>query len=247
MGLSGYHTRSTGEFHPHDPFYILPKLLRLLKNSLRLNRVFFITYLSVLILVGILQLIYTPETLIRWVNARNNAEADVFFANVTNLGDGAFMVIVALVLLIRSYRFALMGVVSFVVTGLLTVFLKQVVFPTSLRPLKYFEHSSWQYHLIKGLDIHSYNSFPSGHSMTAFAVFTLLALLDERKNRGWFLALLAMITAYSRVYLFQHFVADVWVGSLLGVAISTATVLTLSRLWEKNPKQWHDKGLMNNG
>jgi membrane-associated phospholipid phosphatase len=218
-----------------------------LRNSLYTNRVFFITYLAVLIPVGILQLIYSPEELMRWVNARNNAEADLFFANVTNLGDGTFMVIVAALLLIRSYRFALMGVVSFVVTGLLTIFLKQVVFPTALRPLKYFEHSAWQYHLIKGLDVHSYNSFPSGHSMTAFAVFTLLALLDDRKGRGWFLALLAVVAAYSRVYLFQHFVADVWVGSLLGVTVSVATVVLLSQLWAQNPKKWHNKGLMNNG
>ncbi len=214
-----------------------------LKHILYTNRVFFITYLAVLIPAGILQLICSPEELMRWVNSRNNAEADLFFTNVTYLGDGAFMVILAVVLLIRSYRFALMGVVSFVVTGLLTIFLKQVVFPTALRPLKYFEHSSWQYHLIEGLNVHSYNSFPSGHSMTAFAVFSLLALLDERKNRGWFLATLAVVTAYSRVYLFQHFVADVWVGSLLGVAVSATTVLIMSRLWEKNPKKWHNRGL----
>ena len=218
-----------------------------LKHIFYTNRAFFITYLAVMIPAGILQLIYSPEELMRWVNARNNAGADLFFANVTNLGDGAFMLIVAVLLLLRSYRFALMGVVSFVVTGLLTIFLKQVVFPTALRPLKYFEHSAWQYHLIEGLNVHSYNSFPSGHSMTAFAVFTLLALLDERKNRGWFLALLAIVTGYSRVYLFQHFVADVWVGSLIGVAVSVATVLLLSRLWKQNPKQWHEKGLMNNG
>lgn len=215
----------------------------MLKHILYTNRVFFITYLAVLMPTGILQLIYLPEALMRWVNAHNNAEADLFFATVTNLGDGAFMLIVIGILLVRSYRFAMMGVVSFVVTGLLTIFLKQVVFPTALRPLKYFEHSAWEYHLIKGLNVHSYNSFPSGHSMTAFAVFTLLALLDERKNRGWFLALLAVVTAYSRVYLFQHFVIDVWVGSLLGVTVSVATVLLLSRLWEKNPKQWHGRGI----
>ncbi len=242
--LNNYHLGSTKEFQVHDPFFILTKPLRRLKDCLFANRVFFITYLAILIPVGILQLIYSPEELMRWVNARNSPKADTFFANVTNLGDGAFMVIVAVLLLIRSYRFALMGVVSFVVTGLLTTFLKQVVFPTALRPLKYFEHSTWHYHLINGLDIHSYNSFPSGHSMTAFAVFTLLALLDERKGRDWFLAMLAVVTAYSRVYLFQHFVADVWVGSLLGVAVSVATVLLLSRFWEKNPKQWHERGLL---
>ncbi|GAB3329832.1 phosphatase PAP2 family protein [Larkinella ripae] len=188
-------------------------------------------------------LFYTKTDLMQWVNAHNGPAADVFFRNVTYLGDGAFAVLVTVVLAFRSFRFALMGAASFLLSTLVVRLLKEIVFSGSLRPLKYFEHSTWQYRVIEGLDIHSYNSFPSGHSTTAFSIFCLLALLDERKNRGWFFALLAVITAYSRVYLFQHFVEDVYVGSLIGTLTSLAVFGLLNRHWDQNPKSWHTRRL----
>ncbi|MFD1142590.1 phosphatase PAP2 family protein [Larkinella insperata] len=205
------------------------------------NRSFFIVYLSAFTLVSILMLIYSKTELMQWVNARNAPSADLFFRNVTYLGDGAFAVMVTVALAFRSFRFALMGAASFLLSTAIVRVLKQLVFSESLRPLKYFEHSTWQYRVIEGLDIHSYNSFPSGHSTTAFAIFCLLALLDEQKSRGWFWALLAIITAYSRVYLFQHFVEDIYVGSIIGTATSVAVFLFLNRYWDRNPKAWHDR------
>ncbi|RRA98818.1 phosphatase PAP2 family protein [Larkinella rosea] len=207
------------------------------------NRSFFIVYLFFFILVGVLMLLYTKTELMQWVNAHNWPTGDLFFQYVTNLGDGAFAVIVIVVLLFRSFRAALMGVAAFLLSTLIVRVLKEVVFTGSLRPLKYFEHSEWQYRIIDGLDIHSYNSFPSGHSTTAFAVFSLLALLDERKNRGWFWALLAVVTAYSRVYLFQHFVEDIYVGSIIGTVSSVVVFLLFSRYWDRNPKDWHNRRL----
>lgn len=191
-----------------------------LRYILHINRWFFIAYLYALIPVGIFQLIFSPEQLMRWVNTHNSPAADVFFTYATYLGDGNFMLFLIAVSLIWSRRIAIIGAVSFAITGLLTIFLKQVVFADALRPLKYFEHALWKPRLVEGLDIHSFNSFPSGHSMSAFALFTLLALIDKRKSRGWLWAVLAIIAAYSRVYLFQHFVIDVWVGSLIGTAVS---------------------------
>ncbi|GAA4463793.1 phosphatase PAP2 family protein [Nibrella saemangeumensis] len=198
----------------------------------RKNRAFFLTYLVALVGVGILQLIYTKEELIRWVNSYNAPWADVFFDNATYLGDGAFSFIIIAILFIRSKWMGILASGSFAISGLLSIFLKRVVFPHNLRPLKYFEHSDWEYHVLKGLDIHSYNSFPSGHTITAFAVFSLLAMLDERKGRGWALALLAILVGYSRVYLFQHFVEDVYAGSIVGT-LSTLLVFYYFNLWRE--------------
>jgi membrane-associated phospholipid phosphatase len=123
-----------------------------------------------------------------------------------------------------------MAFASFALSSLVSLFLKQLVFSDSLRPLKTFEHSTYQYHIIKGLDIHSYNSFPSGHTTSAFALFGMLALLDERKGRGWFFLVTAAMTGYSRVYLFQHFVEDAYVGSIIGT-VSTVVVYLLMYRW----------------
>ncbi len=76
------------------------------------------------------------------------------------------------------------------------------------------------------------NSFPSGHSSTFFMFCTclviILAIHYYRKKKltlqrkvlfkSTFLVLLflAALGAYSRVYLSQHFLSDVCVGSMIG-------------------------------
>lgn len=202
----------------------------MLPELLRKNRFFFIPYVLALIVVGVLQLIYTQEQLMQWINFRNDPVADVLFPYITYLGDGIVYVLLGLALLFYNRRVGLMALASFALSSLMSEFLKKIVFTNSPRPLKFFEHSPYKYHIIEGLEIHSYNSFPSGHTTTAFAMFSLLALLSNRKERGWVLWALAMLTGYSRVYLFQHFVEDAYVGSLIGT-ISTVVIYLLMIRW----------------
>jgi undecaprenyl-diphosphatase len=68
-------------------------------------------------------------------------------------------------------------------------------------------------------------SFPSGHSMNAFAVCTVLALQFPVAAPA--LALLAGSIAASRVVLGMHYVSDVIVGSLLGAALGAASFALL--------------------
>ena len=175
----------------------------------------------------------------QWVNFRNNPTADIFFTYATYMGDGAFFVIVCVILLIYDRRIGFMAFCSFALSSLTSLFLKTIVFPGSPRPLKFFEHSTYEYHIIKGLDIYSYNSFPSGHTTSAFAVFSLLAFIDNRKARGWFFLVLGVLTGYSRVYLFQHFVEDAYVGSLVGTISSIIIYLSLRR-WADAKNLVHD-------
>lgn len=201
----------------------------LLLNLIRRNRYFFGLYALALIGVGTAQLLYSQEQLMQWVNARNSVAADYFFTYATYLGDGAFFVAVCLLLTYYNRRVGLLALASFALSSLTSLFLKLVAFPDSLRPLKTFEHSTFEYHIIKGLNIYSYNSFPSGHTTSAFALFGLLAFLDERKNRGWLWFALAALTGYSRVYLFQHFVEDAYVGSIVGTTASVLVYVALRR------------------
>ncbi len=211
---------------------------------LRQNILFFSLYGALLVIVGVLQLLYTKDQLMHWINGHNSPEADFLFQNLTNLGDGAFSVIMAVVLALASWRYGILGAASFALSGGISSVLKHYVFTDSLRPLKYFEHSKWEYRVIEGLDIHSYNSFPSGHTITAFAIFSLMALLDARKARSWFWLLLAVLTGYSRVYLFQHFVEDAYAGSVIGVGSTLVVYYFFMQYWEKHPRDWHKKGIL---
>jgi membrane-associated phospholipid phosphatase len=201
----------------------------MLLDLFRRNRDFFLLFALLLGVVGVLQLRYTQENLMQWVNSHNSPTADVFFTYATYFGDGVFFVIVCVILLVVNRRIGAMAFASFALSSLTSLFLKVVVFPERLRPLKFFEHSVYQYRIIKGLEIYSYNSFPSGHTTTAFAMFSLLAFVDNHRGRGWLFLLLATLTGYSRVYLFQHFVEDAFVGSIIGTASSVIVWLLLWR------------------
>ena len=201
----------------------------MLLDFVRKNRLFFLLYALALAVVGVLQLVYSQEQLMQWVNFRNSELADFLFPYITYMGDGAFSVLVCLLLLIYNWRIGLMAFASFALSALTSLFLKSVVYPNSPRALLFFEHSTYEYHIIKGLDIYSYGSFPSGHTTTAFALFSILAFLDKRKGRAGIWLLLGILTGYSRVYLFQHFVEDAYAGSLVGTLSSIVIYLLMSR------------------
>jgi undecaprenyl-diphosphatase len=63
-------------------------------------------------------------------------------------------------------------------------------------------------------------SFPSGHTMNAFAIATVLALLFPALSPG--LVLLAASIGASRVVLGLHFASDVWAGAALGALMGWA-------------------------
>lgn len=101
------------------------------------------------------------------------------------------------------------------------------------RPISAFEnYPNMVLPLVQGVDMHHSNSFPSGHASTFFVFFTCCALIlayhykkEDNHNRWtWFLINLAMVAmvilaalgAYSRVYLSQHFLLDICVGSFIG-------------------------------
>src|SRR5690606_26118078 len=85
----------------------------------------------------------------------------------------------------------------------------------SMRPSKILEG---KLNLIEGVDLHSAYSFPSGHATVSFAMFIFLAYLfrNYRWAQGIF-AILAVLAAYSRVHISQHFVEDIVAGAFLGI------------------------------
>jgi membrane-associated phospholipid phosphatase len=69
-------------------------------------------------------------------------------------------------------------------------------------------------------------SFPSGHSIEAFAVATVIA--QRYRNHRWvpYVAYgLASVVGFSRLTLNVHFLSDVFMGGALGYSISRFTVL----------------------
>lgn len=68
--------------------------------------------------------------------------------------------------------------------------------------------------------MYSQNSFPSGHSTSAFCLFFCLCIISPKVWQKIFFFCLAILIGFSRVYLSQHFFEDIYVGSIIGVGFS---------------------------
>jgi membrane-associated phospholipid phosphatase len=66
--------------------------------------------------------------------------------------------------------------------------------------------------------MHQLNSFPSGHTATAFTIFLLTIYLFNQSKLILIGLLYAMLCGYSRVYLGQHFPMDVGGGIIVAIA-----------------------------
>lgn len=208
---------------------------------LRQTRPFLLPYLGLLLAVGTVLLATPKQTAFFWVNGHNTPFLDQFFRPFTNIGDGVFYVGVTLALLFVRFRWAFVSFVCFAITSLAAQIGKQLIFTGHPRPFRYFsEHAGFPaLHVVQGVVMGTLKSFPSGHSTSAFSVFLVLTLLVRRKGWGYAFVLLAALTAYSRVYLAQHFVEDVFAGSLLGTALTLVVLAWLERYLDRHPRPWH--------
>lgn len=212
---------------------------------LRQTRTFLLPYLALLLAVGIV-LVATPKhTAFFWINGHHTPFFDQFFRPFTNVGDGVFYVVVTLGLLFVRFRWALLSFIGFAVTSLAAQLGKHLIFTGHPRPFRYFsEHAGFPpLHLVEGVVMGTLKSFPSGHSTSAFSVFLLLTLVVKDKRWGVLLLLLAALAAYSRVYLAQHFVEDVFAGSILGTGLTLGLLAWLPGYLASHPKPWHDQRL----
>ena len=183
------------------------------------NSAFFIPVIIALI-TGILFLLVYPKGTIHLVmNSWYHPGLDPFFKYVTWLGDGlAYAFFIPLMAIIR-WRLFLGLLFTGIITLLLTGFLKQVVFDDAPRPASYFENKA-QLRFVEGVEVHKQHSFPSGHTTAAFACYGFFALIVRRQLLKFSFFLLAFAVGYSRIYLSQHFLADVVAGAFIGALIA---------------------------
>ena len=78
-------------------------------------------------------------------------------------------------------------------------------------------------------------SFPSGHTMASFCASTAV-FMDNRKW-GAFAFAVALLIAFSRIYLMMHFFTDVIVSAILGVLLGVLAFFIVRLVWNKLPKK----------
>lgn len=189
-------------------------------KCIRNARYFFIPYFIFLLAAGLF-LIFSPKgTLLLFLNENHNDFLDLFFKFLTNLGDGLFVLFLLPVAAFFSLRRVLVIFVSFLISGAFAQLLKRIF--DMPRPRVYFEGKELL-HFVQGVTVYAAHSFPSGHSATAFSFCLALALMTKSRMLIFLAFFLAVMIAISRVYLNQHFLIDIYFGSIVGVLSTLMT------------------------
>ena len=188
-------------------------------------------YLVLLIIVLGMLYVYPKLELHLMLNAHHTGLQDTFFKYYSMLAEGPLYVLALLPLLWKKIGMTVFFALCELSGGAVLQILKHLF--SFDRPVSAFEN----YHsailpLVQGVDMHHSNSFPSGHTATFFVFTTCCALLlayhyTQRAEHSYktrmllnvalvVLLLLAVLGGYSRIYLSQHFLSDVCVGSAIG-------------------------------
>lgn len=207
---------------------------------IRKNYLFFSFYLLFLI-YGLYDIIFNKlETTFLFFNRNNSPILDKFFYYITYIGDGIIYLIVLIPLLIIRIRYAIYGLISYIISGLIAQILKRIF--NTPRPKLLLQDVNLYF--VNGVDVYSNYSFPSGHAVSAFSLLLLLSIITPRKFLGVFFFLVALFTALSRVYLAQHFFIDVYLGSLIGVIITIIVVIKFDEFTFEKNIEWANKSLI---
>lgn len=195
------------------------------------NPYFHLPFILWVIWGGIALLQYDAYTLFFFFNSSHTPLLDNIMFFTTYLGDGLFTALLLLVLLglssLRNWWYFFTALLTNALPNIFIQFVKTGV--NAPRPLKFFNNAEW-IHILPDWPRYMERSFPSGHTTSAFCLFCFLSLLVPAKYRpiGFIFFLLAIMVAYSRMYLAAHFFADVYAGSIIATLFTTVIFAVLN-------------------
>jgi membrane-associated phospholipid phosphatase len=171
------------------------------------------------VLVGAFVLATWSKADIFWfLNHQHSYPGDFLLKYITRLGDGLLLIVAAIIVIALGKRkLGVLLILSFLLSGLMAQIIKRA--NPEPRPGAYFTQVD-AIHKVDGTILMGRNSFPSGHTTSAFSFFAVLAFASRNYAIQFFYFLLAVSVAYSRIYLGQHFFKDVFAGAILGYACS---------------------------
>lgn len=189
---------------------------------IRENRYFLITTLMFLLIVFIQAQLIPYGNEICLLNPFRHEPLNTLFIYWTKLGEEIIWIMAIILLaLFKNYRSSLIALmIGFVV--IVSAYFSKTVYQTP-RPAKFFSEHNRTKEVVFVPNIEVFTgktSFPSGHTMSGFAFWGIVAFIFKR--RFWIdlvCGLLACGVGFSRIFLCQHFLIDVGAGGALGLLI----------------------------
>ena len=206
-----------------------------MKNLFKQNAVFLTLSLILLIVLGLALLGLDKGELHLLLCDRHTPARDIFYRYYTQVAEWFPYVVCVCLLLFGRLGDGVFASSAMIGSALTTQLFKNIV--NAPRPL-----------------VHSWFSFPSGHTTSFFALALVVCILLTNKlstkqllstlNPQFSttiaqlsLFVLALLGGYSRIYLSQHFSADVFAGIVVGILITIACYAIFIRFEDK---KWYN-------
>lgn len=211
----------------------------------------FIGLSLILIAVLGLALLYVPKGELHLLLCdRHTPARDIFYRYYTQVAEWFPYVLCVVLLLFSRIGDGVLATAGLALSALTTQIFKHLI--NAPRPVTWFaEHMpDVQLPLVEGVQMNYWFSFPSGHTTSFFALFYALSIictyhLTAKRPYSTLacgllqaaLWALAALGGYSRIYLSQHFAADVFAGMIVGIGI---TIVCYSVLHRYETKKWYN-------
>lgn len=194
-----------------------------LKNLVQKNRWFFVPFLVWVIAGGLTAFSIPANTLFFGINHLRAPWLDYAMTFFTSLGQAEYIsgILLSLFFLpaFRTRAYLALAVSA----GLSVTLVSQALKRYFLAPRPLEVYGTEQVQTVAWLSNNFQHSFPSGHTLGAFAFFALYSffLSEKYKPLSVLFFIAACLCAYSRIYLGQHFFIDVYAGSIFGTLLIT--------------------------
>jgi membrane-associated phospholipid phosphatase len=195
------------------------------------------TYFLVILFSGLAVLPFYDKGAIELeINQLHHPILDFFFANITHLGDGLILIIPFVLFIFHKYCYLALLTFSSLIHLVLVHIGKKWVFHGMPRPAEFLKDIP--FYEIPGIELHHWGSFPSGHTTTVFMLASFFYLVLPKKIKAHSILMgIAFLVGFSRVYLMQHFLMDVWAGALLGISSTLIAYFIVLKAFSKKEFQ----------
>jgi len=220
------------------------------RSFIKQNAVFLSLSLILVLVLG-LALLWVPKGELHLLLCdRHTPARDIFYRYYTTLAEWFPYLVCAALLIFGRLGDGVFASAAMLLSALTTQLFKHII--NAPRPLTWFSENmpDIQLPLVEGVKMNLWFSFPSGHTTSFFALAFVVCILITRQPRlprtpsilvQLLLFFAATLGAYSRIYLSQHFTADVFAGVLVGVLISIVCYVVFSRFKDQ---KWYNYRLL---
>lgn len=166
--------------------------------------------------------------ILNWIqNIFGSTFMDFLMPKITALGNAGIIWIIIGVCLLITKKYRKIGI--FVLVGLLMGLIigNGIVKNVVARPRPCWINTDFPLLISCPTDF----SFPSGHTQSSMIAATILTM--GNKKFGYVAIPLAVLIAFSRLYLYVHFPTDILGGAIMGITIGALTFIVGNKLTQK--------------